>query len=124
MRRFAAIGILALQLGAGHAADPVPPAPAAREAPPAPISEEAIRRAVKEVLAEEGAPPEPLPDNIATLRRERDERLAAAFVQARVPDCLHPDALALQPGKVGPVQFSGLFLAPFVIAAKVRGKCR
>jgi hypothetical protein len=45
--------------------------------------------------------------------------LSAAFDQAQIPSCLHPDGLKFQPTYV----FFGLLALPFVAVAKLRGKC-
>ncbi|HJV01300.1 MAG TPA: hypothetical protein VJ752_12170 [Burkholderiaceae bacterium] len=45
--------------------------------------------------------------------------LSAAFDQARIPSCLHPDGLKFQPTFI----FVGLLALPFVAVAKLRGKC-
>lgn len=52
-----------------------------------------------------------------------EARMSAAFEQAKVPDCLHSDALKLQPAHIGPVNVVGPYSLPWVIAAVVRGKC-
>jgi hypothetical protein len=47
-----------------------------------------------------------------------------AVDEARVPDCLHPDALKHQPAKIGPVDIGGVYALPFLAAAILRGKCK
>jgi hypothetical protein len=47
-----------------------------------------------------------------------------AVNDARIPDCLHPDALKHQPAKIGPVDIGGIYALPFLAAAILRGKCK
>jgi hypothetical protein len=49
---------------------------------------------------------------------------ARAVDEARVPDCLHPDALKHQPAKIGPMNIGGIYALPFLAAAILRGKCK
>ncbi|HEX9174354.1 MAG TPA: hypothetical protein VF861_17020 [Telluria sp.] len=58
-----------------------------------------------------------------TLRSNSYTQFAQQFSEARVPDCLHGDALKRQPPRIGPIGFSYLAAAPFVVLAKLRGKC-
>jgi len=46
------------------------------------------------------------------------DNLARTFAEARVPDCLHSDALKNQFTPIG-----GIYAAPLVLLAKLRGKC-
>ena len=48
---------------------------------------------------------------------------ADAMEEARVPSCLHPDAMKHQPPKIGPVVLGGILALPVLAAAIVRGKC-
>ena len=85
-------------------------------------SEEAIRKAVREVLAEK--PSNPRLHEADTLRANRYDIFARQVEEATVPDCLHPDGLKRQPTGIGPIGFSGLLALPFVAVAKLRGKCQ
>lgn len=49
--------------------------------------------------------------------------MSAAFDEAKVPDCLHGDALRHQPAKIGIIGVAGPYSLPWVIAAALRGKC-
>jgi hypothetical protein len=90
------------------------------------LTDAVIKKAVRDTIAED---PRPAPAAGAT----RDTRafgavtpytrFGAAFDQAKVPDCLHPDALKLQPAMIGPIVVVGPYSLPWVIAAAVRGKC-
>lgn len=80
-----------------------------------------IRAAVKEALA---ASPQPGGLQKSTvLGSDANAGFARAVDEARVPDCLHPDALKHQPPKLGPVDIGGVLALPFWISAIVRGKC-
>jgi hypothetical protein len=106
---------------AAAGAEPVPartPAPAAAPSRP---GDEAIRRAVREVLDEN--PDNPRRHEPDTIRGNRYQGFAEQFSEAKVPDCLHSDALKRQPPRIGPIAFKGLYAVPFVVLAKVRGKC-
>lgn len=85
-----------------------------------------IRDAVRAVLAEEAQVQDALAQPAmqqVTIRADKYERFAAAFAEARVPDCLHADGLKRQPTSIGPVGIGGVYALPFVAIAKLRGKC-
>ncbi|NYE59552.1 hypothetical protein FHW58_000704 [Duganella sp. 1224] len=96
-----------------------------RNEPAIALTDDIIRKAVRETIAED---PRPLPSSNAQAGAFRanpvEARMSAAFEQAKVPDCLHPDALKLQPAQIGPVAVVGPYSLPWVIAAAARGKCR
>lgn len=46
-----------------------------------------------------------------------------AMNDARVPDCLHPDATKLVPPKLGPIGIGGIYALPFWLGAIAQGKC-
>jgi hypothetical protein len=50
---------------------------------------------------------------------QRYEKFARQFAYARIPDCLHSQALKYQP-----TFLTGVYAAPFVVLAALRGKCR
>lgn len=52
------------------------------------------------------------------LRSAEYRTFSRTFAEARVPDCLHSDALKNQFTPIG-----GIYAAPFVLLAKLRGKC-
>jgi hypothetical protein len=110
--------LLAVQLCAAAAPTPDPaPEPAPSPRP----SDEAIHQAIREVLEANPADPHhPGP----TMRANKYEVFGQQFDEARVPDCLHPDALKRQPPTIGPIAFVGLYAVPFVVVAKIRGKCQ
>lgn len=96
-------------------------------APVPPLTQATIREAVRAVLAEEAqvrdALPQPAMQQV-TIRADRKyEQFAAAFAEAKVPDCLHPDGLQRQPTNIGPIGVVGMYALPFVAIAKLRGKC-
>ncbi|MGK5080019.1 hypothetical protein [Janthinobacterium sp. HLX7-2] len=105
------------------AAQPSAPVPA-----PAPaVTQAMIREAVRAVLAQEARERDALPQPAmqqVTIRADRKyAEFAAAFAEARVPDCLHPDGLKRQPTNIGPIGVVGLYAFPLVAVAKLRGKC-
>ncbi len=107
-------------LGIHLAASAAAPAPVAPLLPR--LTDEAIRQAVREVLDE--TPKESaLPYDTSTLRGSKYENFSRQFSEARVPDCLHSDGLKRQPTGIGPIAVSGLLASPFVLVAKMRGKC-
>jgi hypothetical protein len=100
-----------------------PPTQAAPAQPA--LTDDVIKKAVRETVAETPQPP-PLavnPQAGAFRANSVEARMSAAFEQAKVPDCLHSDALKLQPAHIGPVKVVGPYSLPWVIAAVVRGKC-
>ena len=120
-------------LRAGAQPSVAAPAPAAAAAigasgaPAAPaLTQARIRDAVRAVLAEEAqvhdalAPPAM---QQVTIRADKYERFAAAFAEAKVPDCLRPDGLSRQPTNIGPIGVVGVYALPFVAIARLRGKC-
>ncbi len=49
---------------------------------------------------------------------------AVKFAQSRTPDCLGPEGLKFHPPVIaGPIVASGIFAIPWVVAAKLKGKC-
>lgn len=81
----------------------------------------AIRAAVKEAVAASDAPPPGAKGNV--LGSDGRSGMTRAFDEARVPDCLHPDALKHQPAAIGPIGIGGIYALPFWLSAVVRGKC-
>ena len=116
--------------GAAGVADPFPPVSAG--APP-PLTDAAIRQAIHETLEEadrqaaaerqavanKQMQPGVAPGGVVYRGRADADILSSAFDEAKVPDCLHPDGLKLQPTSI----FVGLLALPFVAVAKLRGKC-
>jgi hypothetical protein len=115
------LATLHMHVLAQTAAPVVPSDWADQGAPRAAPREQAIKDAVREILAEEGKPASSeRADVFGSDRRERFER---GFEEARVPGCLRPDGLKHQPARIGPIGLSYLLALPFLVAAKVRGKC-
>lgn len=101
-----------------------PPTQAAPAQPA--LTDDVIKKAVRETVAETPQPAPPVavnPQAGAFRANSVEARMSAAFEQAKVPDCLHSDALKLQPAHIGPVNVVGPYSLPWVIAAVVRGKC-
>jgi hypothetical protein len=101
--------------------------PAATPPAPAPVLTQAtISAAVRDTLAEEkraqAESGQPAMQQV-TIRADKYEQFAAAFSEAKVPDCLHPDGLKRQPTNLGPIGVVGVYALPFVAIAKLRGKC-
>lgn len=90
------------------------------------ITDEVIRKAVRETIAEDPRPEPAANQQAGVLRAETatlQSRMTSAFNDAKVPDCLHEDALKLQPARIGPVGVVGPLSLPWIVAAVVRGKC-
>lgn len=128
MRRLAILALLAWQGCA--AARTFADAPVALEppllhleAPPSAVTDAIIRQAVRATIAEDPQPP-PARGPAALSGGVTQARLDAAFDQARVPDCLHGDALKHQPAHIGPIAVVGIYSLPWVVAAVVGGKCK
>jgi bacterioferritin-associated ferredoxin len=85
------------------------------------LTDKAISQAVREALAE--SKENPRRHEADVLSADKYQRFADDVHEAKVPDCLHEDALKRQPARIGPISFSYLYAVPFVILAKVRGKC-
>jgi hypothetical protein len=104
---------------------PVIPVDWAADKPAPRQADAAIREAVRQVLEEDRAKDAELArrHEVDTIRANVYERFGAEFHEARVPDCLHPDGLKRQPPVIGFIGFGGLLAAPFVVLAKIRGKC-
>ncbi|AQR72030.1 hypothetical protein BZG29_16585 [Janthinobacterium sp. LM6] len=102
-------------------------APAPGPGPAPQMTQTMIREAVRAVLAEEAQARDALPQPAmqqVTIRADRKyEQFAAAFAEAKVPDCLHADGLKRQPTGIGPIGIGGVYALPFVAIAKLRGKC-
>jgi hypothetical protein len=114
--------LTARALAAGAA--PQPP-PQSLTPPPRPVlTDEMIRKAVRETIAEDPRPVAAESRGAAVYGAVTPHgRMGAAFEQARVPDCLHDDALKHQPATIGPINVVGMYSLPWVVAAVVRGKC-
>lgn len=96
-------------------------------APGPTLTQAMIREAVRAVLAQDAQERDALPQPAmqqVTIRADRKyEQFAAAFAEAKVPDCLHPDGLKRQPTNIGPLSVVGIYAFPLVAVAKLRGKC-
>jgi hypothetical protein len=110
MRAFVLAALLTALASTAWAADPAP----VRQR----VDDEAIRKAVRETLAEK--PDNPRLHEADTLRANRYDIFARQVEDATVPDCLHADGLKRQPTFF----LTGLLALPFVAVAKVRGKCQ
>jgi hypothetical protein len=91
------------------------------------LTDAIIKQAVRETIAEDPHPAPAASQQAGVLRAVApsvEERMSAAFEEARVPDCLHQDALKLQPAHIGPIGVVGPLSLPWIVAAAVRGKCR
>src|SRR5471032_1613534 len=93
---------------------------------PPTLSDELIHKAVREIIVED---PHPVDTTnraagaFSSAAPSMHDTMTAAFEQAKVPDCLHADALKLQPATIGPIGVVGPLSLPWVIAAVIRGKC-
>ncbi len=114
MKAFVLAALLTAIASTAWATDP--------ETPPASVrphlDEDAIRKAVRDTLAER--PDNPRLHEADTLRANRYDIFARQVEDATVPDCLHADGLKRQPTFF----LTGLLALPFVAVAKIRGKCQ
>ena len=78
----------------------------------------AVRKIIAEALAAE-APPLPTYTTSVAFSAPRSDVMTAAFIEAKVPDCLHSEGLKRQPTFF----LSGYLALPFIPIAKLRGKC-
>jgi hypothetical protein len=113
---------------AQQAPEPEPPMPAALEPAPAGeptgLTDAVIKKAVRETVAEDADSKTGINRDAGALSAGKTESImSAAFDQAKVPDCLHADALKNQPARIGIIGFVGPYALPWVIAAALRGKC-
>ncbi|MGZ5200996.1 MAG: hypothetical protein ACXWC4_14595 [Telluria sp.] len=99
-------------------------APAHSESRPPPdtplrarLTDEVIKDAVKQSLASEKQDAVMAPDK--ALSADRYRQFGREMSDAKIPDCLHGDALKFQP-----TLFGGLLAIPFWAIAAIRGKCR
>jgi len=104
----------------------IPPDWADKAARPATPSPDAIKTAVRDTIDADMKDTKAEPDRRHeqdTLRADRYTQFGNDFDEARVPDCLHSDGLKRQPTGYGIFQLGGLLRLPFVLVAKLRGKC-
>lgn len=94
--------------------------------PPKPVlTDDVIKKAVRETIADDPQPAPVKHPQAGAFRADAvAERMAVAFEQARVPDCLHDNALKHQPAQIGPVKVVGPYTLPWMVSAAIRGKCR
>jgi len=89
-------------------------------------SDEAIRKAVREVMAEQPDKPFTAGDG-TSLSGAPYKEFARQFSEAKKPHCMGPDPLKHQPHTIETKNWvfgvGGIFAAPFWVAAIVRGKC-
>lgn len=112
-------------------APPPPQAPVSKAAtPPAAQAVLVDPRIADGVAAMIAAAPErdPAPNRQDGLQRvvygsDAVARFSKDFTAAKVPSCGGADPLKFQPARVGPVGLGGLFAAPFLVVAALRGKC-
>jgi len=89
-------------------------------AAPPPPSREAIGSAVRELIEEESQKRAEAKERPSLeLRGKHQNTLEARFEEATVPGCLRPDGLKRQPT----FALTGVLALPFIIVAKLRGKC-
>lgn len=118
MRTFVLAALLTAISSAACATDQAPPPASIRLR----LDEDAIRKAVRETLAET---PAPARDRGPVLSGDpAHEKFSRQFDDARVPGCWGPDALKHQPARIGPIGLGGILALPFWGAAIATGKCR
>jgi hypothetical protein len=77
-----------------------------------------ISKAIADTLKTESAPKQYYQSAVAFSSAYTD-MMTTAFIEAKVPDCLHADGLKRQPTFL----LTGYLALPFIAVAKVRGKC-
>jgi hypothetical protein len=77
-----------------------------------------ISKVVAETLKNEPTP-QPYYQSTVAFSSVNADIMTAAFIEAKVPDCLHADGLKRQPTFL----LTGYLALPFIVIAKVRGKC-
>ncbi|WP_130301022.1 MULTISPECIES: hypothetical protein [unclassified Duganella] len=77
-----------------------------------------ISKAVAETLKNE-TPSLPYYQSATAFSSAHKDIMTAAFIEAKVPDCLHSEGLKRQPTFL----LTGYLALPFIAVAKVRGKC-
>jgi hypothetical protein len=118
MRPLILAGLLTAASSAACATDREPAAPPSIRQR---LDEDAIRKAVRETLAETPAPVRargPVLSGDPAV-----DRFKRQFDDARVPGCWGPDALKHQPAQIGPIGLGGILALPFWGAAIATGKC-
>jgi hypothetical protein len=105
------------------------PAPQKAGAPKAPLvarlTDDVVRDAVRQALAE--VPVDQVRAPRTALSGDKYSNFSRKFDEARVPDCLHPDALRHQPTSIETknwvIGVSGIYAVPSWLAAAASGKC-
>ncbi len=75
------------------------------------------------------APATPLGVFSAGGKSDKYAVFARKFAEARVPSCIGPDALKFNPPVIaeipgfGPIMAGGMYALPWLVAAKLKGKC-
>jgi hypothetical protein len=77
-----------------------------------------VKKALAQALAAE-IPPPPLLQSVPAFSSAKADVMTAAFIEAKVPDCLHSDGLKRQPTFF----LAGYLALPFIPIAALRGKC-
>ncbi|MRW87875.1 hypothetical protein GJ698_27760 [Pseudoduganella sp. FT26W] len=77
-----------------------------------------VRKAVADAMAAE-VPPPPLLQSAPEFSVAKSDIMTAAFIEAKVPDCLHSEGLKRQTTLI----FTGYLALPFIPIAALRGKC-
>jgi hypothetical protein len=86
------------------------------------MTDPAIRKAVRETLAE--SKPAPLKgDDGRILRGDTYDKFTRQVDDAQVPSCWRPDAMKHNPPTIGPINLGGLLALPFWGWAIASGKC-
>lgn len=119
-------------------APPAPaPVPATAPAPaPAPVlrTDELTKLIVQEAIAQhkiEAAAVKPEVAGVfgAAPSHDKYADFAVNFAAARTPNCLGPDGLKFNPPVIanirgfGPIMVGGIYALPWLVAAKLKGKC-
>jgi hypothetical protein len=108
-----------------------PPATLREEVPqatqqygPLNLSNDIIRKAIQEAPDEKSAANLLPSESVEHLGSSRNEEiLTRAFQEAKVPDCLHQDAMKFAPPRIGVIGIAGEFALPWWAYAVLSGHC-
>jgi hypothetical protein len=118
--------LMIASLTAGEAAEP-PPAAASATARAVQTGElvKMIAREAIELQKLEAVPERPEATGAFSAHPSHDKYadFAVRFAEARTPACLGPDGLKFNPPHIGPIGLGGLLAIPWVVGAKLKGKC-
>ena len=89
-----------------------------------PFSDSVVKQGVKDFLAAEPALAK-VPENVHALSADDKYRIFdAQFHQAKIPDCLHSNALKFNPAQIGQLAITDEFALPWWFVTVFKGLCK